>query len=78
MAEAFVLIPGRSADSPAVDPNCGAAVLRFDQLVGPYAGVLRARGSTEAILLLATAAGSDASKICWVHHPIREGSEGAT
>jgi hypothetical protein len=77
MAEAFVLIPGRSADSPTIDLKCRPAVLRFDRLVGPYAGVLHARGSPEAILLFTTAAGCEASEICWVNHPIHEGSEGA-
>jgi hypothetical protein len=78
MAEAFVLIPGRSADSPAIDLKYRAAVLRADRLVGPYAGLVHARGSTEAILLLATAAGSNASEICWVDHPNHDVSEGAT
>jgi hypothetical protein len=77
-AEAFVLIPGRSVESSGADLECRAVVLRFDRLVGPYAGMVHARGSTEAILLLATAAGSKASQICWVQHPVHEGTQGAT
>jgi hypothetical protein len=73
-----VLIPGKSADAPAIDLKCRASVLRFDRLAGPYAGMVHVRGSTGAILLLATAAGSEASEICWVHHPIHGRSEGGT
>ncbi len=78
MAEAFVLIPVGAADRGIGDFARDAAVLGFDRVTGPYAGVVHVRASADAIISLATKAGAEASTICWVRHLIQEESEGAT
>lgn len=70
MKEAYLLIWSSSFLDEDQGRPISEVVVRLDRVQGPYTAILKARGSTSEIELLAARAGIAARDVCWLTTPV--------
>lgn len=78
MKEAYLLLDSKAVREAEQSAVTRAAVVRFDRVAGPYAAILRVRGSGSEIQELADHVGIAAHDVCWLSEVRVKGGDVST
>jgi hypothetical protein len=78
MKEAYLLLPSKAVQKAEQSAVTREVVVLFDRVAGPYAAILKVRGSGSEIQELANQVGVAARDVCWLTEVRVRGGDAST